>query len=97
MSDAGANQAQSLSRHAQADLDLRTDRNKFNESAERIDNKIAASMATIEADLRAEQARRHPDSDRSIARVERLIVRYPIHFSIYARLLNLREVLASDM
>ena len=45
----------------------------------------------------AEQAGRDADFDRSVAGVECSRGRYAFHCSIYARLLNLREVLANDM
>jgi len=54
-------------------------------------------MTAVEANLFNEEAGRDANFDRLVAGVERSRGRYAFHCSIYARLSNLREVLANDI
>ena len=71
--------------------------NELDETAERLRQEVAAFMTAIETHLFAEQARRDADSDRRIAGIQPLRRYYALHCSMYARLANLRDVLAKDM
>ena len=61
-----AHQAQRLARNAQANFDLGADGHEFDERSENVNQKIAALVAAVEADLLPEPAGRDADSNRRV-------------------------------
>ena len=92
-----ADEPDTFARHAEADFHFRANGNELDEASQGLRQKVAAFMTAVETHLFAKQARRDADSDRRIAGIQPLRRYYALHCSMYARLANLRDVLAKDM